>query len=44
MVYLCWQRGEPELLAWHEVDRGFRGRRSITPEQAARMGREGEGN
>lgn len=44
IVYLCWQRGEPELLAWHEVDGGFRGRRSITPEQSARMGREGEGN
>lgn len=44
VVFLCWQRGEPELLAWHEADGGFRGRRSITPEQAARMGREGEGN
>lgn len=38
-VYLCWQRGEPELRHWHEVDGGYRGRRPITPEQAEAMGR-----
>lgn len=44
VVYLCWQRGEGELEAWHEVHGGFRGRRPLTPEHAARMGREGEGH
>lgn len=39
-VYLCWQRGEPELQHWHEVDGGFRGRRPLTAEQAEVMGRE----
>lgn len=38
VVYLCWQRGEPELEAWHEVDGGFRGRKPLTDEVAARMG------
>lgn len=38
-VYLCWERGEPELQYWHEVDGGYRGRRPITPEQAEVMGR-----
>lgn len=37
-VYLCWERGEPELRYWHEVDGGYAGRRPITPEQAAVMG------
>jgi hypothetical protein len=44
MVFLCWKRGETEVTAWHEVDGGFRGRRPLTPEQAARMGREGDRN
>lgn len=39
-VYLCWERGEPELRFWHEVDGGYRGRRPITAEQAEVMGRE----
>lgn len=39
-VYLCWERGEPELRFWHEVDGGYRGRRPITPEQAETMGRD----
>ena len=39
-VYLCWERGEPELRFWHEVDGGYRGRRPITPEQAEIMGRD----
>lgn len=39
-VYLCWRVGEPEIVAWHEVDGGFRGRRSLTDEQRRRMGRE----
>ncbi len=38
-VYLCWERGDPELEWWHEVDGGYRGRRRITDEQAEAMGR-----
>lgn len=38
LVYLCWRLGEPEILAWHEVHEGFRGRRPLTPEVASRMG------
>lgn len=41
-VYLCWQRGEPEIEAWHEMADGFVGRQEVTPEQARAMGREGE--
>jgi len=37
-VFLCWQAEEPEILAWHEVDGGFAGRRPITPELARRIG------
>jgi hypothetical protein len=39
-VYLCWQRGESQIVAWHEVDGGFKGRRPLTPAQARLMGRE----
>ncbi len=28
-VYLCWKLGEPEVLHWHELDAGFRGRQSL---------------
>ena len=29
-VYLCWQLGEPEHIAfWHDLDAGFAGRRII---------------
>ncbi len=38
-VYLCWKRGESEILQWHEVDGGFRGRRDLTEEQERIMGR-----
>jgi hypothetical protein len=44
VVFLCWQRGEEELTAWHEVNGGFRGRRPLTPEQAVLMGQEGRGD
>jgi hypothetical protein len=37
-VLLCWRRGEPELVAWHELDTGFAGRQEITPDQSRRMG------
>ncbi len=29
VVYLCWKLGEPEVLYWHELDAGFRGRRPL---------------
>jgi len=28
-VYLCWQRGEGSIHAWHEVDAGFAGRQDV---------------
>lgn len=37
-VYLCWRTAEARVMAWHEVDGGFAGRRELTPEQAHRMG------
>ncbi len=39
-VYLCWHAGEDRVRYWHEVDAGYRGRLPLTPDQAARMGRE----
>jgi hypothetical protein len=41
-VYLCWRLGEDELLAWHELDGGFAGRKPLTPELARRMGADGD--
>ena len=41
-AYLCWQVDEPEVSAWHELDAGFAGRRLLTVELAARMGRREE--
>ena len=32
LVYLCWQRDEPTVAHWHELDAGFAGRREIGPE------------
>ena len=29
VVYLCWRLGEPEVLHWHDVDAGFRGRQPL---------------
>lgn len=29
-AYLCWKLGEPEVLYWHELDAGFRGRQPLT--------------
>jgi hypothetical protein len=39
-VYLCWKRGEEEISAWHELQAGFAGRRPVTAEHVAGMGRE----
>ena len=30
VVFLCWKLDEPEVLYWHEIDAGFRGRQSLT--------------
>ena len=30
VVLLCWKLNEPEVLYWHEMDAGFRGRQSLT--------------
>jgi hypothetical protein len=29
LVFLCWKLGEAEVLHWHELDAGFRGRQSL---------------
>lgn len=29
VVYLCWKLDEPEVLYWHELDAGFRGRQPL---------------
>ena len=28
-IYLCWKLGEPEVLHWHDLDAGFRGRQPL---------------
>ena len=32
-VYICWERGEPAIAFWHELDTGFGGRQPIQPEE-----------
>jgi hypothetical protein len=32
LVSLCWKEGEESVSHWHELDAGFGGRQSITPE------------
>ena len=29
-VYLCWQKGEDKIAAWHEVDAGYAGRQDVS--------------
>ena len=29
IVYFCWQRGEPTVAHWHELDAGFAGRQAL---------------
>jgi hypothetical protein len=31
-VYLCWKLGEAEVMYWHDLQSGFKGRRSLKPE------------
>jgi hypothetical protein len=38
LVYLCWKLGEPEILHWHELDAGFRGRQSLIAGSVAHDG------
>lgn len=35
-VYLCWKLGEPEVLHWHDLDAGFRGRQSLAAASSVR--------
>jgi hypothetical protein len=42
-VYLCWKLGEPEVLHWHELDAGFRGRQTLVAGSVA-GGRSGLGS
>ena len=34
-VFLCWKLGEPEVLHWHDLEAGFRGRQPLTADSAA---------
>ena len=34
-IYLCWRLGESEVLHWHDLDAGFRGRQPLTAGTAA---------
>lgn len=38
LVFLCWRYGEPEVLYWHELDAGFRGRQSLAAGSASAPG------
>ena len=39
-VYLCWQRGEPQVSYWHELGSGFRGRQDVAAEHVIAMGQD----
>jgi hypothetical protein len=38
IVYLCWKLGEPEVMFWHDLEAGFRGRQPLTAGTAAEGG------
>ena len=42
-VFLCWQRGEPQVRYWHEIEAGFRGRQEIAAEHVIAMGKDDAG-
>lgn len=35
VAYLCWKLGEPEVMYWHELEAGFRGRQPLPREETA---------
>ena len=37
-VYLCWRLGEPEVMYWHDIEAGFRGRQPLTAGSVADPG------
>ena len=37
-VYLCWERGEDEIIYWHELDAGRQGRQRLEPSHHTTMG------
>lgn len=39
-VFLCWKLGEREVLFWHEIDAGFKGRQQLTADMT--LGQESE--
>ena len=39
-VFMCWQRGEPQVTHWHELEAGFQGRREIAAEHVITMGKD----
>ena len=39
-VLLCWQRGEPKVGYWHELNGGYAGRQPISAEHIIQMGRQ----
>ena len=41
-VYLCWERGEGEIVYWHEVNAGRQGRQKLDACHHADMGRAGD--
>jgi hypothetical protein len=42
-VYLCWKLDEPEVLHWHDLEAGFRGRQPLTAGSAHVVGGAFEG-
>lgn len=40
IVYLCWKLGESEILHWHELDAGYRGRQALFAESISGDGSE----
>jgi|GEM_PF-65799 len=38
IVYLCWQRDEPDIIAWHPLDAGYATRRSLDNTDKGELG------
>ena len=43
-IYLCWKLGEPEVLHWHDLDAGFRGRQALVTGSVVADGGESDGS